>query len=80
MSDTKQATRRQLIEDARLAAIEGRWGNALTINQQLIDKTPRDAAAFNRVGKAQLELGNVQEAIDAYTSSLKIDPANMIAR
>jgi hypothetical protein len=25
-------------------------------------------------------LGNVQEAIDAYTSSLKIDPANMIAR
>jgi tetratricopeptide (TPR) repeat protein len=80
VSDTKQATRRQLIEDARLAAIEGRWGNALTINQQLIDKTPRDAAAFNRVGKAQLELGNVQEAIDAYTSSLKIDPANMIAR
>jgi tetratricopeptide (TPR) repeat protein len=80
VSDTKQATRRQLIEDARLAAIEGRWENALTINQQLIDKSPRDAAAFNRVGKAQLELGNVQEAIDAYTSSLKIDPANMIAR
>jgi tetratricopeptide (TPR) repeat protein len=80
VSDTKQVSRRQLIEDARQAAIEGRWENALTINQQLIDKSPRDAAAFNRVGKAQLELGNVQEAIDAYTSSLKIDPANMIAR
>jgi len=80
MSETKQVTRRQLVDDARLAAIEGRWENALTINQQIVERSPRDAAAFNRLGKAQLELGNVQEAIDAYTSSLKADPANMIAR
>ena len=80
MSDTKQVTRRQLIEDARLSAIEGRWEDALTINQQIVERSPRDAAAFNRLGKAQLELGNVQEAIDAYSSSLKADPANMIAR
>jgi len=80
VSDTKQVTRRQLIEDARLSAIEGRWEDALTINQQIVERSPRDAAAFNRLGKAQLELGNVQEAIDAYSSSLKADPANMIAR
>ena len=69
-----------MIEDARLAATEGRWDDALAINQQLIDRTPRDAAAFNRIGKAHIELGHLQEAIDAYTSSLKIDPPNMIAR
>jgi tetratricopeptide (TPR) repeat protein len=80
VSDTKQVPRRQLIEDARQSAIEGRWEDALTINQQIVERTPRDAAAFNRLGKAQLELGNVQEAIDAYSSSLKADPANMIAR
>lgn len=80
MSETKQVTRRQLVDDARLAAIEGRWEHALTINQLIVERSPRDAAAFNRLGKAQLELGNVQDAIDAYTSSLKADPANMIAR
>jgi tetratricopeptide (TPR) repeat protein len=69
-----------LIEDARLAAMEGRWDEALAINEQIIERTPRDAAAFNRLGKAQVELGNPQLAIEAYTSSLKIDPANMIAR
>lgn len=63
-----------------MAAMEGRWEDALGINQQIIERSPRDAAAFNRLGKAQTELGNVQLAIDAYTSSLKIDPANMIAR
>jgi tetratricopeptide (TPR) repeat protein len=80
VSDTKQISRRQLIEDARLTAMEGRWDDALTINEQIIERTPRDAAAFNRLGKAQVELGNPQLAIEAYTSSLKIDPANMIAR
>ncbi|HYP59101.1 MAG TPA: tetratricopeptide repeat protein, partial [Thermomicrobiales bacterium] len=80
MSETKQVTRRQMVDDARLAAIEGRWENALTINQQIVERSPRDAAAYNRLGKAQLELGNVQDAIDAYTASLKADPANMIAR
>jgi tetratricopeptide (TPR) repeat protein len=80
VTDTKKTTKRQLVEDARLAAMEGRWEEALTINQQIIDRAPRDAAAFNRLGKAHLELGNVQQAVDAYTASLKIDPPNMIAR
>jgi hypothetical protein len=69
-----------LIEDARLAAIEGRWEDALTINHKLIERTPRDSAAFNRIGKAHIELGHLQQAVEAYTSSLKIDPPNMIAR
>lgn len=80
MTDTKKITKRQLVEDARLAAMEGRWEDALTINQQILERAPKDAAAYNRLGKAYLELGNVQQAVDAYTASLKIDPPNMIAR
>ena len=80
MTDTKKTTRRQLGDDARVASMEGRWDDALVLNKQLIERSPRDAPAFNRVGKAYLELGNVQQASEAYTASLKIDPANMIAR
>jgi tetratricopeptide (TPR) repeat protein len=80
VTETKTITRRQLAEDARQAAIEGRWEDALVLNQQLIERPPRDATAFNRLGKAHLELGHEQQALEAYTASLKIDPANMIAR
>lgn len=80
MTNTKKITRRQLTEEARMAAMEGRWDDTLAINQRIIERTPRDAAAFNRLGKAHIELGNAHSATEAYTSSLKIDPANMIAR
>ena len=79
-STAKKTTRRQMIEDARRAAIDGRWEEAIAINQQLIERTPRDAAAFNRLGKAHFELNQLPQATEAYTGALKIDPANMIAR
>lgn len=60
--------------------MEGRWEDSIAINQLLIERSPRDAAAFNRLGKAHLELGDVVQATEAYTGSLKADPANMIAR
>ena len=80
MTETKKTTRRQLSDDARVASMEGRWEDALTLNKILIERTPKDAPAFNRMGKAYLELGDVQQASEAYTASLRIDPANMIAR
>ncbi|MCC6790749.1 MAG: hypothetical protein IT336_03635 [Thermomicrobiales bacterium] len=80
MTDTKPKSRRQLIEDARQAALDGEWQRAIELNQSLIDRTPRDADAFNRLGRALLELGRLTAAYDAYSGALKIDPANMIAR
>src|SRR5680860_720961 len=80
MTESKTVTRRQLGEDARLASMEGRWEDALVINHELVERSPRDATAYNRIGKSYLELGQVQQAIDSYTLSLKNDPANMIAR
>lgn len=80
MSDTKTVSKRQLTEEARLAAIDGRWEEAIQINSELAQRTPKDAAIWNRIGKAQLELGNSQAAIEAYSAALKVDAANMIAR
>jgi hypothetical protein len=69
-----------MIVDARTAALDGDWTRAIELNQQLIERTPRDADAYNRLGRALIELGRHSAAYDAYSSALKIDPANMIAR
>jgi hypothetical protein len=78
--EENQVTRKQLVIDARAAALAGDWSRAIEINQQIIDRSPRDAEAFNRIGRAQLELGNYGAATDAYTQALKADKANLIAR
>lgn len=80
MTETKPRSRRQVIEEARLAALGGEWERAIELNQELIERTPRDADAYNRLGRALLELGRLSAAYDAYSGALKIDPANMIAR
>src|SRR5215211_7420331 len=78
--DTKPKTRRQLIESAREAALAANWAEAVEINRQLLERTPRDAEAQNRLGRALLELNDSAGALEAYTAALKIDPANIIAR
>ena len=79
-NQTAQATRKQLIEDARKVALAGNWSEAITINQTILERNPRDAEAYNRIGRAYLELHDYNAAIDAYTQSLKNDKANIIAR
>lgn len=76
----KQITRRQLVEDARRAAFEGHWEDAVSLNEQIIDRFQKDAEAFNRLGRAYIALGNLEEAKEAYSKALRADPANLIAR
>ena len=80
MADTKSKTRRQLVEEARRAALDGRWSDAITLNQEIIGRYPRDADAHNRLGRAYLECRKFRSAYDAYAKTLEIDRANMIAR
>ena len=80
-TDTKKKqTRKQIAEDARQASLAGNWELALALNNLLLEKNPRDAEAYNRIGRAKLEQGLITEAIDAYTHALKVDKANLIAR
>jgi len=80
VTDTKPKSRRQLVEDARKAALDGEWSTAIDINHDLLDRFPRDADAYNRLGRALIELNRHSAAYDAYSAALKTDPANMIAR
>ncbi len=76
----KQLTRRQLAEDARRAALDGSWEEAVAINERIIAQSDRDTIAYNRLGRAYVALGQLNEAKDAYTKALHTDPANLIAR
>lgn len=76
----KPGTKRQLETDAQKAALESRWEEALSLNDKIIERFPRDADARNRKGRALIELRQLNAARDAYSESLKADPANMIAR
>ncbi len=77
---TKQSTRRQLVVDARGAALAGNWEDAVTLNQMIIERFEKDAEAFNRLGRAYIALGKTDDAKDAYSKALRADPANLIAR
>lgn len=80
MTETRATTRKQLIEEARRAGLDGNWDEAIRLNQEIIERSPRDANAYNRLGRALLEFRRVGPAHEAYSSALRIDPANMIAR
>lgn len=69
-----------MIEDARATALAGHWDEAITLNLRIIERSPRDAEAHNRLGRALLALGRYSEATDAYSDALRADPANLIAR
>ncbi len=76
----KPKTKRQLVADARAAAIEGHWDAAIERNLELLQRYPQDAEAQNRLGRAYHEFGRYGDAYDSYLASLRIDPANLIAR
>ena len=72
--------RRQRVEQAIQLALESRWKEAAAINRSLLSMFPSDVDAFNRLGKALMELGEYADARLAYQRALEMEPANSIAR
>ncbi|MEX2315285.1 MAG: tetratricopeptide repeat protein [Thermomicrobiales bacterium] len=79
-TETRSRAKRQLAEMARELATEGKWSEAIEINQQLIERSPKDVDAHNRLGKAYFELHRYRSAYEAYGTAASIDPANVIAQ
>lgn len=79
---TEETTKakRQQVELAIRAALEGRWEDAVQLNQTIVNAFPGDVDALNRLGKAMTELGRYDEARTAYKKALETDPLNAIAR
>ena len=82
MALPEESTRfkRQRAELAITLAMQSRWEEAVTTNQSIISVFPTDVDAFNRLGKAYMELGRYDEAHRAYGRALEIEPGNTIAK
>jgi len=72
--------RRVLSKQAITLAMQGRWREAVVANESLIDNFPNDVNAYNRLGKAYMELGEYPQARGAYTRAVELDPYNTIAK
>jgi len=70
----------QLSEEAVELAMRGQWEEAVVVNKDIIEKFPGDVSAYNRLGKAEWELGDLSGATEAYSKALQIDPTNSIAK
>src|SRR5438876_86240 len=79
-AEEKARLKKQWTDLAVKQAQEGLWEEAVTTNRNILNLFPFEPDAFNRLGKALSELGQYNEARQAYTQTLKFNPKNTIAR
>jgi tetratricopeptide (TPR) repeat protein len=70
---------RAFAEQATAAALEAHWARAIELNQKILEIAPDDVDARNRLGRALLEQGKLEDAKAAFTEVLKSEPYNSIA-
>src|SRR3989304_8516906 len=71
---------RRWAEQAIALAMQNRWAAAVAANHQILAVAPDDVGALNRLGRALMELGQHNDARDAYTRTLALSPSNTIAQ
>jgi hypothetical protein len=71
--------KQQRSKEAIDLAMQARWQEAVTINKEIVQDYPDDVDAYNRLGRAYMELGKYKQALEAYKSAVKLDPYNAIA-
>lgn len=72
--------KKQLSDQAVKLAVNSRWQEAANVNREYLNRFGDEAEAFNRLGKALTEVGQITEARECYGKSLEADPSNTIAR
>jgi tetratricopeptide (TPR) repeat protein len=72
-------TKRRLVDDAVRFATQSKWHEAEAKNREILEVDSNDHEAWNRLGKALLELGRYREAHEAYSATLERDKGNIIA-
>lgn len=81
MEDETVRTRRRIIKQAIDLAMQGKWREAVEANKSLIENYDAgNVDAYNRLGRAYLEVGDYGQARQSYAKSLDLDQYNVIAR
>ncbi|MEE8473064.1 MAG: tetratricopeptide repeat protein [Dehalococcoidia bacterium] len=77
--DDKGGMKNLRTKEAIALAMQSRWQEAVEANRSLIEGFPTDADAYNRLGRAFMELGEYAQARGAYGRAQELDPKNVIA-
>jgi tetratricopeptide (TPR) repeat protein len=72
--------KRQRSKQAIDLAMQGRWQEAVAANKFILENFPRDVDAYNRLGRAYMELGEYAQAREAYRRTIELDSFNAIAK
>src|SRR3982074_1999658 len=67
---------RAFADQAVQAALEADWARAVDLNSRTLEANPEDLEARNRLGRALLETGKLEEAKAAYAEVLEAEPNN----
>ena len=75
-SQQKPKTKKQLNQEALTASLEYRWEEAIALNDEILDRFPRDAEALNRKGRAYMEMGQLamEKLLDLKNGKAVPDP------
>ena len=61
-------------------AMQGLWEEAIAANRALLELAPEDVEAYNRLGRAFMEMGEYVAAKESYERALQLDRYNGIAK
>ncbi len=78
--DERERLWRKRTGEAIALAVKSQWEQAVEVNQQVLELSPDDVGAWNRLGKARLQLGDYADAQEAFKHALDLSPRNAIAR
>lgn len=78
--EERSRMRRQVSKQAIALAMQGRWQEVVAVNKTMLENFPDDIDAFNRLGRAYMELGEYALARESYEKAIKLDPYNTIAQ
>lgn len=70
---------RALADQAVAAALDADWTRAIELNTKILETSADDIEARNRLGRALIEQGKLDEAKAAFAEVLKAEPYNAIA-
>lgn len=70
----------KLRTQAIAAAKNNNWTAAIDANESILNETPSDISALNRLGLAYMQLGETKKAKDSFKKALEIDKTNNIAK
>ena len=77
--EDKDRLKRKASQEAIALAMQSRWQEAVAVNQRIVESFPTDIDAYNRLGRAFIELGDFARAKEAYGRALELDSNNVIA-